>query len=246
MRRLIAMLMLTILIVPAFAAEGDAPAQDWIARDSFLIKGYKVEELSAGEFEFSIIDAISESLNTFTSAASASTNRIDMTNHLEDFIIPGAVLNEKEPRDSNIVFSLRVAGAGSFDADISFTFAPFYRQLANGDDTSNAINAKYLLQYRNFVFSDSSKTSDNGYKGYFDIEEAGSPIASRPYDKDADTKTISVEIKQPLKVDVPSGDPNARWIFRAAVFSAIYEEDYEAAPVGEYTAAITATITVNS
>ena len=49
-----------------------------------------------------------------------------------------------------------------------------------------------------------------------------------------------------MKVDVPSSDPNARWIFRAAVFSAIYEDEYNAAPVGEYTAAITATITVNS
>ena len=244
MRKSMLIILISIMLMPVFGAAGDV-----VSSDTMLLRGFKIKE--SGVLEFVIVDALNDSLETMVpTTGGVSAGDIVITEHLDSFLgnpetsSLDAIKNLPNMPE-RIVFSFRLSGRDPGRYDISFKMNPFNRipdETSLASDAVTTIDAAYALGNLNFVFTDSTVGGSNA--GYYDVRTDSPQINDS--DKNSAVTFINGSaspdtLKQPLHV---VSDGSSSWIFRGAVFMMVSESDFDDAALGNYSATVTATLTV--
>lgn len=230
-RMFILLVLISLILIPAMAADGDS-----LSSDEFEIKGYKIIPSDSDSVEFVITDAISEYLNTFQSAdledgeSVISKSEIDATSQIESFLASEANFRSGEDVE-NIIFSYRLVARGSNKYRITFTMTPFKK---DGDDYG--IDASFKTAHHNVVYTDGN-TDGSQASDKIKINHA-TTYSSTNSDTDPEgNATLSGTV-------VPDSSVTRQWICRGAVLMAVSQSDFDKADTGKYVSTVNAKLEV--
>ena len=234
-RMFILLVLISLILIPAMAANGDS-----LSSDEFEIKGYKIITSDSDSVEFVITDAISEYLNTFQSAdleegeSVISKSEIDATSQIESFLASEENFSSGEDVE-NIIFSYRLVARGSNKYKITFTMTPF---KIKKDGVDYGIDASFKTAHHNVVYTDDVVDTDgNQASEKIKINHATSYSSTNSDTDPEGNATLFGTV-------VPDSSVTRQWICRGAVLMAVSQSDFDKADTGKYVSTVTAKLEV--